>query len=340
MSSAAVLGTSNPLLLQHNSTIMKPTFTLLIGIFVWVFAEQATAQQDFQYTQFMFNKLNFNPAYAGTKQAWCLSGIYRKQWFGIDRAPQTATLNVHGAVANKRVGLGLSVSYDEIGFSNRVSTETSYSYLIPFKKRNAFLSFGLRAGLYYNQTRWDEADLIDAGDMAIPQTATSRLMPNFGAGVYYQSQRWYAGFSVPHIFQNQGDLNIASSNGVIEPDFTQHYYGMGGFTADMSENIQIQFNTLAKYVVNSPLSLDLNISFVFVKRVLFGVTYRVGDSIDALFQWQITPQLRIAAAYDFSTTPLQRFNSGSIEAMISYCFIKPSKEEGGFGSYLGNERFF
>lgn len=317
---------------------MKLISTFLILLLLGAFAQEGKTQQDFQYTQFMFNKLNFNPAYAGTKQVWCLSGIYRKQWFGIDRAPQTATLNVHGAVANKRVGLGLSVSYDEIGFSNRIATETSYSYLIPFKKDNGFLSFGLRAGVYYNQTRWDEADLIDAGDNAIPQSVTSRLIPNFGAGVYYQSDKWYMGFSVPHIFENRGDLNIAASNGGVEPDFTQHYYGMGGFTAPMSKDVQIQFNTLAKYVVNSPLSLDLNISFVFVKRVLFGVTYRVGDSIDALFQWQVTSQLSIAAAYDFGTTKLQQYNSGSIEAMISYCFVKSSKD--GKGEHLGNQRFF
>lgn len=317
---------------------MKRIYTLFGLAFSLLCTLPSIAQQDLQYTQFMFNKLNFNPAYAGSKGAWCLSGIYRKQWFGIDRAPETATLNVHGPVANKRVGLGLSVSYDQIGFATRVATETNYSYIIPFEKDNAFLSLGLRAGVYYNQMRWDEADLIDAGDNAIPQGTTSRVLPNFGAGIYYQSTKWYAGVSVPRLFTNRGDFNIAASNGVVEPEFTQHYYAMGGFTADMSENVQIQFNSLFKYVYNAPLSMDLNVSFVFVRRVLFGVTYRVGDSVDALFQWQITPQLRIAAAYDFSITQLQRYNSGSIEAMINYCFVKAPEK--GFDAYLGNERFF
>lgn len=318
---------------------MKPFYTfvcvLLLSV-AWV--TSADAQQDLQYTQFMFNKLNFNPAYAGSKGAWCLSGIYRKQWFGIERAPETATLNVHGAVANKRVGLGLSVSYDQIGFSNRVAAETNYSYIIPFKKIKSRLSIGLRAGVYYHQIRWDQVDLIDQIDNAIPEGTSSHILPNFGAGVYYESNRWYAGISVPHLFVNEGDFNIPSSNGAVEPDFTQHYYGMGGYTANMSENVQIQFNALFKYAVNAPVSMDLNLSFVFVKRVLFGVTYRVGDSVDALFQWQITPQLRIAAAYDFSITQLQQYNSGSIEAMISYCFIKVDKDN--INPSLGNERFF
>ena len=297
----------------------------------------ATAQQDFQYTQFMFNKMSFNPAYAGTKGDLFLSAIYRKQWFGIDRAPQTAALNAHGAIAKKRVGLGLSVSYDQIGFSDRIGIETNYSYIIRFENQS-FLSLGLRGGIYYSQIRWDEADLIDQDDASIPMTASSLIVPNFGAGIYYQSKSWYAGLSVPHLFVNEGDFNIAASNGVVEPDFTQHFYAMGGFMFDLAENVQIQQNLLLKYVINAPLSIDINVSFVFVKRVLLGVTYRVGDSVDALLQWQISPQLRIAAAYDFSTTQLQRYNSGSIEAMVSYYFTKDTGENGTYE--LGNERFF
>ncbi len=297
----------------------------------------ATAQQDFQYTQFMFNKMSFNPAYAGTKGNLFLSAIYRKQWFGIDRAPQTATLNAHGAIAKKRVGLGLSISYDQIGFSDRIGIETNYSYIIPFKNQS-FLSLGLRGGVYYSQIRWDEADLIDQDDASIPMAASSLIVPNFGAGIYYQSKRWYAGLSVPHLFVNEGDFNISGSNGVVEPDFTQHFYGMGGFMFDLAEGVQIQQNLLLKYVINAPLSVDLNVSFVFVQSVLLGVTYRVGDSVDALLQWQISPQLRIAAAYDFSITQLQRYNSGSIEAMVSYYFIKNTGNKGDYE--LGNERFF
>lgn len=309
---------------------------LLLG-FLWGSCSIVLAQQDFQYTQFMFNKMSFNPAYAGTKGNLYLSAIYRKQWFGIERAPQTAIFNAHGAVAKKRIGLGLSVSYDQIGFSDRIGIETNYSYIIPFKN-SSFLSLGLRGGMYYSQIRWDEAELIDQDDLSIPMAATSMIVPNFGAGIYYQSKSWYAGFSVPHLFVNQGDFNITASNGVVEPDFTQHFYAMGGFIFDLTEKVQMQQNLLLKYVVNAPLSMDINISFVFVERVLLGVTYRVGDSVDALLQWQISPQLRIAAAYDFSITQLQRYNSGSIEAMVSYYFVKDTGKAGEFE--LGNERFF
>ncbi len=308
-------------------------YPLLLFCILLVYA--SAAQQDRQYTQFMFNKMGFNPAYAGTKSVLCLSGIYRKQWIGIERAPQSATLNVHAAVWKKRLGLGLTVSYDQIGFADRVSIESNYAYIIRFKNES-FLSIGLRASAYYTQIRWEEADLIDSFDPSIPQTTSSRILPNFGAGIYYQTKNFYAGFSVPHIFKNQGDFNIAF-NGTVEPDFTQHYYLMGGFIFKIAKNVQIQQNLLLKYVVNAPLSTDINLSFVFFQKVLFGITYRVGASVDAMLQWQITPQLRIAAAYDFSITELYRYNSGSIEAMVAYCFVKSDKNS---KRGLFNERFF
>lgn len=292
---------------------MKKYTFLFLCICLLSFNSQG--QQDIQYTQFMFNKLSFNPAYAGAKTSFYLSAIYRKQWIGIERAPQSITLNTHGAILKKRLGLGLSLSYDEIGFSNRVSIETNYAYLIRFKNKS-FLSLGLRASMYYRQMRWDQADLIDNFDMAIPSSITSAILPNFGAGIYYESKTFYVGFSVPHIFTNKDDFNITSSNGVVEPDFAQHYYLMGGFTFDLSKKIQIQQNLLLKYVVNAPLAIDINLSFIFLRRILFGVTYRVGASISALVQIQATPQFGIAAAYDYSTTALRAYNSGDRKSVV------------------------
>lgn len=307
---------------------------LLLFFSVGLLSFNSQGQQDIQYTQFMFNKLSFNPAYAGSKSSFFLSAIYRKQWVGIARAPQSVTLNAHGAALKNRLGLGLSISYDEIGFSNRVSIESNYAYIIRFKNKS-FLSLGLRGSMYYTQIRWDQADLIDNFDVAIPQSMTSKVLPNFGAGVYYESKNWYVGFSVPHIFVNQGDFNIPTSNGTVEPEFTQHYYLMGGFIFNLSEKVQVQQNLLLKYVVNAPMAIDINLSFVFFQRILFGATYRVGSSISAIVQIQVAPQLRIAASYDYSTNQLREYNSGSIEMMMSYWFVKRKN----IGE-LYNERFF
>ena len=289
------------------------------------------AQQDAQYTQFMFNKLYFNPAYAGAKKVLCLSGIYRKQWIGIERAPQTGTFNMHGSVLQNRLGLGLSVTYDQIGFTDKVDIETNYSYIIRFKDES-FLSMGLRGSFSYMQVRWDQADPTQSFDNSIPGGTTSKLLPNFGAGIYYQSKFWYAGISVPHLFQNKIDFST-NPNAAVEPKLTQHYFFTGGLSFDIAKNIQIQPNLMFKYVVNAPFDMDLNLSLVFFQKILVGVTYRMGDSIDALLQWRIAPQLQIAFAYDFTISPLQRYNAGSIEVMLEYCFIKKSEK-------VHNPRFF
>jgi type IX secretion system PorP/SprF family membrane protein len=289
------------------------------------------AQQDAQYTQFMFNKMYFNPAYAGSKKNVCLSAIYRKQWIGIERAPQTATLNAHGAVWKNRLGLGLSITYDQIGFTDKVDIETNYAYIIRFKNEN-FLSIGLRGSFSYMQIRWDEANPTQAFDNSIPGGVTSKLLPNFGAGAYYQAKHWYAGLSIPHLFENK--LDFSTNTGVnIEPRLKQHYYLMGGLSFDIAKNVQIQPNLLFKYVANAPLDLDMNLSFVFFKKVLAGVTYRLGDSFDVMIQWRVAPQFQIAFAYDITITALQKYNAGTIEVMVEYCFLKKSEK-------VNNPRFF
>lgn len=304
-------------------------FSLLLGLVLW--ALSASAQQDAQYTQFMFNKMYFNPAYAGSKKVFCLSAIYRKQWIGIERAPQTGTFNAHGSVWKNRLGLGLSVTYDQIGFTDKVDIETNYAYIIRFKDAS-FLSFGLRGSVSYMQIRWDEANPTQAFDNSIPGAVTSKVLPNFGAGVYYQSKHWYAGFSVPHIFQNKLDFSVNGSTS-IEPTLRQHYFLMGGLSFDIAKKVQIQPNLMFKYVVNAPLDMDINLSFVFFQKILAGVTYRLGDSVDFLLQWRIAPQIQIAFAYDITVTKLQQYNAGTIEAMIEYCFIKKTEK-------VNNPRFF
>ena len=296
-----------------------------------VFALQSHAQQNAQYTQFMFNKMYFNPAFAGAKKHLCLSGIYRKQWIGMEGAPQTGTLNIHGSVFKNRVGLGMSISYDQIGFTDKVDIETNYSYIIQFKNES-FLSIGLRGSFSYLQIRWDQARPTQSFDNSIPGAAMSKILPNFGAGVFYQSKFWYVGLSVPRIFKNQ--LEFTANPGIsVEPQLEQHYYLMAGLSFDIAKNIQIQPNMLFKYVQNAPLDIDVNLSFVFYEKLLFGVTYRVGDSVDALIQWRIMPQLQLAFAYDFTISKLQQYNAGSIEVMLEYCFIKKSEK-------VHNPRFF
>ncbi len=310
--------------------------------YIWLaflcWAAMAEAQQDPQYSQFMFNKMYFNPAYAGNQKNLCLSCVYRKQWIGMDRAPQTATLVGHGTILQEKLGLGLALTYDQIGFTNRVDIESSYAYRMALGNQS-FLSIGLRASLYYMQIRWDEAVAVNSLDPSLPAAVASKLLPNVGAGVYYQSQYWYVGLSVPHIFRNKIAFSSVNNSGgggtglTIEPTFRQHYFFMGGVAFDLNKTVSLQTNTIFKYVEGAPFDMDINLSVIFLKKVLVGLTYRLGDSVDALVRWQVAPQLQISFAYDFSVTPLQQYNAGSLEAMVQYCFSKKTEK-------VNNPRFF
>lgn len=290
-----------------------------------------SAQQDAHYTQFMFNKLYYNPAYAGSAGDFCVSAIYRRQWIGIEGAPQTATLNIHAPVWNKRIGLGLSISNDRIGLTDRWDFETNYNYKIQFKNKSV-LSLGLRGSVYFMQMRWNDARPTDLVDARIPPAASSKFVPNFGAGLYYEAKNGYVGISVPHIFRNRLDFNTAYQ-ATIEPKFEPHFYAMGGLSFAISKNVRIQPNLLLKYVVNTPFDMDINMSFVFFDKFLVGVTYRLGDSLDGMIMWKVAPQFKIAFAYDFSVSRLQQYNAGSLEVMLEYCMIKKAEK-------MHNPRFF
>lgn len=303
---------------------------LLVALVVG--SSQVWAQQDAQYTQFMFNKLYFNPAYAGAKESLCLSGIYRNQWLGMEGAPQTATLNVHAPIWKRRMGVGASITNDRIGLTDRWNFDLNYAYRIQLPKESV-LSIGLRGSLSYMTIRWDNAQLTQVFDQSVPGAVSSKVLPNFGAGIYYQTRNWYLGFSVPRLFKNRIDFNT-NNLGTIEPELTQHYFLSGGVSIDIGKNVQFQPNLLLKYVPNAPFDASINASFVFFETLLLGVSYRVGDSIDGILQWRIVPQFTLSAAYDFTLTPLQKYNRGSLEVMLQYCFCCRK------GKRLHNPRFF
>ncbi|MCP4442658.1 MAG: type IX secretion system membrane protein PorP/SprF [Aureispira sp.] len=306
-------------------------YSLLLVVFLGT-SMGLKAQQDAQYTQFMFNKLYFNPAYAGSKEALNVSAIYRKQWLGIKGSPQTATLNLHAPVFKNRIGLGLSVTNDQLGFSNSWNIETSYSYRIKFKNKHT-LSMGLRGSASFYQVRWDKADPTQLMDGTIPGALATKILPNFGAGVYYDAPRFYVGFSIPHIFENRIDFTD-NKNSSIEPRLGRHYFLMGGAIFDIARNVKLKPAAMLKFTPNSPFDMDINISFLFWERFWAGVTYRLGDSIDLILQYQFNSQFKLGIAYDFTLTKLQQYNAGSFEVMLEVNFVKNKN------MHLRNPRYF
>lgn len=312
-------------------------FTLLVCMLL--LAVGGYAQQEAQYTQFMYNKLSLNPAYAGSSGMPCISCIHRSQWIGFDGAPSSQVLNFHMPAFKKRVGLGISVARDKIGPVNSYTGSFMYAYRM--KLKTGTLSVGLRGTLRSYRVDWDDVGLTHVGDEEIPAGVSNRVLPNFGMGLYYDTKRFYVGLSAPNIVKN--DLSSTYlENGTDAGTERLHFYLMGGYLLDLGANVKFKPAALIKYVQNAPTDLDLNATFIFVDRIWAGASYRlggdsvngIGESIDLLVQYQVTPALRAGASYDFTLSKLKNHSSGTVEVQLEYCISKELNKR------LTNPRFF
>lgn len=286
-------------------------------------------QQDPMYTQFFSNKLVVNPAYAGTRDAFSALALYRHQWAGFEGAPRTSTISVHSPVKNRNMGLGLSLVYDQLGIQRNYSLKLAYSYQI--KTKLGTVSMGVDGQFKKVDMLWMNSNPLEQDDAYIPYGANSLWLPNFGAGVYLHKKNYYVGLSVPKLVENQ--LNFNQTTGAIENLDRRHYFLMAGVYVPVSSTFGLKPAVLAKYEVNSPLEVDVNVMAIFNERFWIGATYRTNDSFDALVQFHFDNGARIGYAYDFTVTQLARANSGSHEIMIGYDFNK--KEKG-----IYNPRYF
>ncbi len=287
------------------------------------------AQQDVKYSQFIFNKLSFNPAYAGSKEALTLASIYRYQWEGIDNAPRTLNVQAHTPFANNRNGVGLSLTTDKIGLTQNSMVDFSYAYRIPFRNQST-LSLGVSLSYQFLQFRASQIQIIDAGDNFIPES-DSRSNLNFGFGAYYSSSQFYVGFSVPQLVD--GPLYTSDLFDLGNFSRFRTYYLMAGVAIPLRNNILFKPAVLFSFIPNAPFEMDINASFLLMEALWVGGSYRLGDSMDAVVQYQFTKQFKAGVALDFTVSELQKYTAGSVELMIEYIF---SFEKDG----VHNIRFF
>lgn len=288
---------------------------ILIFLFIVLFGSSLFAQNDIQYSQFFFNKLAFNPAYAGSREALTLGAIYRHQWSGINGAPRTASVYAHLPFLNNRNGAGLSIMNDQIGRVNVTNTDLSYAYHIPMGK-NGKLGLGVNARFEYGQIDWSNTEVIDAGDDIVPSSGESYTKPNFGVGLFYSNKNFFLGLSVPQLLRNSlyFEYNEESYNHL------RSYYLMGGVMLKMSDVVWFKPTAMISYSPNAPFELDVNASFLFLEKIWIGASYRKDDALSGVLQYVFSPQFKAGIAYDFTTSELQNYTSGSWEFLMEYTF--------------------
>jgi type IX secretion system PorP/SprF family membrane protein len=280
------------------------------------------AQQAPMYTHYMNNTLSVNPAYAGSRDALTLTALYRSQWVGFKGAPVTQTFTMHTPLSNEHVGIGLSVLNDKIGPSNNTSVFVDYAYRFKLTEKSK-LAFGLSAGINIYNANLSTLQLDQQIDPSFQNNVNNHVTPNFGFGVYYSRERFYAGISVPGLLQNSYLANGKDLTGKEQ----RHYFFIAGTMLTLSENLAFKPTTLIKVTNGSPVQADLTASFIVLKRLLVGVMYRTGDSFGGLAGFDITDQLHLGYSYDWSYgLQTGTYNQGSHELMLRYDILFNKKQ--------------
>ena len=288
-------------------------FKIIAIAFLLTLAINASGQQQVMFTQYMFNGLALNPAYAGSHETVSITAMAREQWTGIDGAPSTQTLSIHSPIINQRIGLGLLFLHDRIGVTEQTGAYAAYSYKIPFTNGGK-LAFGLQGGITYYNAAFSE---ISDDNPAFSNGDIQEYHPNAGFGLYYSTDKFYMGASAPQLIENTFDKNNKDSDSKL----VRHYFANIGYVFKLSESLKLKPNLLAKAVEGAPVEFDINMNLLINEVIWIGASWRSFDSFDALLQLQITERMQFGYAYDFATTTdLSRVNGGSHEIMLNYRF--------------------
>lgn len=288
---------------------MRNILTISLLLLTWI---DLFGQSEATYSQYMFNGLAINPAYAGSHGSLDLTVLSRLQSVGIEGAPVTQTFTGHTAIVDRRIGLGFLVINDKIGVTQQTGFYLSYAYKIRFDRST--LSLGLQAGGTMVDAKYSQLVIRQQGDPVLGDDIQG-FKPNFGAGIYYSSEYFYAGISMPQMI-NAGEKAITQLQPLI---FTS------GIVFTLNPVLKLKPNILFRVVDQVPVEFNFNINLLIHEVVWFGVSYRPSNAAIVLLEVQLTDKLRFGYAYDFGINDLSKANTGSHEFMLNYQLRKNKK---------------
>jgi type IX secretion system PorP/SprF family membrane protein len=303
--------------MRYNRNIVRTLFIAL----TMMFSVSSFAQQRVQFTQYMFNGLVINPAYAGADDALSLTFIQRSQWAGVENAPETQTFSGHTLFGKKHIGLGLTLINDKIGVHKNLNALTTYAYHLQVAEKS-ILSMGLQMGI--NRRQSDYGSLIGGStyDPRLNDVVISKTFFDFGMGIYFRSPKLEAGFSIPELVPGRMDLNDTTTIRLSKSP----YFLFTRYTIKASDFIDLQPSIFLKYQSGIPLSFDLNANMIYRKVLTLGLSYRKDESVDFLMKAQMTRQLQLGYAYDHPIGDISLLSNGSHELMVNYVFRYVEKD--------------
>lgn len=277
------------------------------------------SQQDSQYTQYMYNTINVNPAYAGTRETFNAFVLHRNQWVGLEGAPVTNTASVNTNVGDSRFGVGVSFVNDNIGPTQENAISADIAYIIPLNGEYN-LSFGIKGTANFYSLDANKLTIFQANDPEF-QNLNGKISPNFGTGVYFYSDKFYVGASVP----NFNKTKYYDANDVSINTKSVNYYLLSGYVFDLSKAVKFKPSFLAKVDEGAPLQLDVNANFMFNDKFVIGGSYRLESAVSLLAGFQFSNSWFLGYGYDLETTKLSNYNSGSHEIFLRYEIFKNTR---------------
>lgn len=299
--------------MKENIQIYLVFLCCVLGL---VLSTPVQAQQEPQYTQYMYNTQVINPAYAGSRGSLSVLGLYRTQWVGLDGAPQTANFSLNSPVGLQGIGLGLGVLHDEIGPQTASQVTADISYTIQLNDNDLKLAFGIKAGMNMMDINGEKLNWYNPNDPTYNFIVRHKTKPVIGAGFFLYDENWYVGLSSPNFLSTEyyDDTKVSVYNAHT------HFYLSGGYVFQVSENLKLKPSVILKTIIGAPMSADVSLNAMFSEIFTLGAGYRFESnaSFSALAGVQITNQLLIGYAYDLQTGALQHYNSGSHEIFLRF----------------------
>ena len=293
-----------------NIKSLKILVFILLGSMFFT-ANQVQAQQDSQFTQYMYNTLTINPAYAGNRGSLTMLGLYRNQWVGLDGAPETLNFTAHSPIGIQGIGLGLGFGSDKIGPSTESVVTADFSYTINVSEA-AKLSFGVKGGFSLLDVDPNKLLIYDPNDYDLTQKSYSS--PIVGAGLFLHTDNWYLGLSSPNLLETEHYDDVKVSTATEKA----HFYFTGGYVFTMNPDLKLKPAFMAKAVVGAPLAIDISANALLYERITIGLAYRFDAAVSGLAGFQVNDNIMIGYAYDYDTTPLGRYNDGSHEIFLRF----------------------
>ena len=274
----------------------------------------ANAQQDPQYTNYMYNTININPAYAGSRGALSIFGLHRSQWVGLEGAPTTNSFSVNTPIADSKVGLGVSFVNDALGVMDENTLSVDFSYTLDLNNRGSKLSFGLKGSANMLNVAYSDLNKYNPNDPQILNDISNQFTPNIGAGVYWHTEKSYVGLSMPHFLETtRYDNNVQSTM-----QQKMHYYLMGGHVFELNPMLKFKPAFLLKAVEGAPLQADVTANFLINEKFTLGAAYRWDAAWSALVGFQVSDGMFIGYSYDSDIQALRNYNNGSHEVFLRF----------------------